>query len=192
VWVLSVQACEFFHADLHAGNLLVLKDGRVGFLDFGIVGRMPPAMSAAIDDLNAALATNNARGMARALIGMGATVGDVDEEKFARDIEKLLTRLGSGASDGEVSVDEAQIQDIVLDIATVAGENGLKLPREFGLLIKQALYFDRYTKLLAPDLDMMSDDRISRFKAPDQVPDALTEEEVEATVNGGTSISASE
>jgi len=52
VWALSVQRCEFFHADVHAGNLMVLEDGRVGFLDFGIVGRLPPAMSTAIDDLN--------------------------------------------------------------------------------------------------------------------------------------------
>lgn len=31
----SVVGCESFHADLHAGNLLVLPDGRVGFIDFG-------------------------------------------------------------------------------------------------------------------------------------------------------------
>lgn len=166
VWALSVQSCEFFHADVHAGNLLVLEDGRVGFIDFGIVGRLPPKMSKAIDDLNDALADNNARGMANALISMGATVDEVDEEQFAADIEKLLERLSSAtaqAADGTSTVDESQIQDLVLDIAQVAGNNGLKLPREFGLLIKQALYFDRYTKLLAPDLDMASDPRIARL-----------------------------
>ena len=36
---MSVRGCEIFHADVHAGNLLVLQDGRVGFIDFGIVGR---------------------------------------------------------------------------------------------------------------------------------------------------------
>jgi predicted unusual protein kinase regulating ubiquinone biosynthesis (AarF/ABC1/UbiB family) len=30
----------FFHGDVHAGNLLVLPDGRVGVLDWGIVGRL--------------------------------------------------------------------------------------------------------------------------------------------------------
>jgi len=33
----SLLACETFHADVHAGNLLVLEDGRVGFIDFGKV-----------------------------------------------------------------------------------------------------------------------------------------------------------
>ncbi|CAJ1408990.1 unnamed protein product [Effrenium voratum] len=165
VWALSVQKCEFFHADVHAGNLLVLEDGRVGFIDFGIVGRLSPQMATGIDRLNAALAVSDARGMASALISMGATVGEVNEDAFAADIESLISRLGGGSLDdvNGTSVDESQIQDVVLDIAQVAGNNGLKLPREFGLLIKQSLYFDRYTKLLAPELNMMSDDRIANF-----------------------------
>lgn len=31
----SLLACETFHADVHAGNLWLLRDGRIGFLDFG-------------------------------------------------------------------------------------------------------------------------------------------------------------
>jgi len=180
VWALSVQRCEFFHADVHAGNLLVLEDGRVGFLDFGIVGRLPPAMSAAIDDLNVALAKQDSKGMATALISMGATVGQVDDEAFAQDIEKLLQRLSNATNpDGEAVVDESQIQDVVLDIAQVAGNNGLKLPREFGLLIKQSLYFDRYTQLLAPGLNMASDSRIAGFSGGPLEADNASMEEVQ-------------
>ena len=170
VWALSVQKCEFFHADVHAGNLLVLEDGRVGFIDFGIVGRLSPKMATGIDKLNEALAVSDARGMAQALISMGATVGKVDEDAFAADIQQLIAQLGGSLENAtDATVDESQIQDIVLDIAQVAGNNGLKLPREFGLLIKQSLYFDRYTKLLAPELNMMSDDRISKFGAAEDV-----------------------
>lgn len=32
-----------FHGDVHSGNLLLLRDGRVGVLDWGIVGRLDPA-----------------------------------------------------------------------------------------------------------------------------------------------------
>ena len=35
-WGASVFGNEVFHADVHGGNLLVLEDGRVGFIDFGI------------------------------------------------------------------------------------------------------------------------------------------------------------
>ena len=34
VWFGSVLACESFHADVHAGNLIVCEDGKVGFIDF--------------------------------------------------------------------------------------------------------------------------------------------------------------
>ena len=44
---------------------------------------------------------------------------------------------------------------------THSQDNGLKLPREFGLLVKQSLYFDRYLKILAPGLDVMTDTRVS-------------------------------
>ena len=48
----------------------------------------------------------------------------------------------------------------MLQLVDVAEKNGLKLPREFGLLMKQALYFDRYQKVLAPDSDPLRDPRL--------------------------------
>lgn len=33
----SLIACDSFHADVHAGNLWLLRDGRIGFLDFGML-----------------------------------------------------------------------------------------------------------------------------------------------------------
>ena len=107
VWALSVQKCEFFHADVHAGNLLVLEDGRVGFIDFGIVGRLSPKMATGIDKLNEALAVSDARGMAQALISMGATVGKVDEDAFAADIQQLIAQLGGSLENAtDATVDE--------------------------------------------------------------------------------------
>ena len=39
------------------------------------------------------------------------------------------------------------------------------IPREFGLLLKQVLYFDRYVQLLAPDLQVVDDDRLEFMDA---------------------------
>jgi aarF domain-containing kinase len=57
-------------------------------------------------------------------------------------------------------VDESQVSDTLLKLVAVTDRNGLKFPREFGLLVKQALYFDRYTRLLAPDVDVSRDERL--------------------------------
>lgn len=43
----------------------------------------------------------------------------------------------------------------------VSESYGLRFPREFALLMKQLLYFDRYTRLLAPNMNMLQDQRIS-------------------------------
>ena len=39
-WVLTAIRVAAFHADIHAGNLLLLEDGRLGMIDWGIVSRM--------------------------------------------------------------------------------------------------------------------------------------------------------
>jgi aarF domain-containing kinase len=39
--------------------------------------------------------------------------------------------------DARINIDERETTKIVLDIVAVAENNGLKLPREFGLLLKQ-------------------------------------------------------
>ncbi|KAK6228784.1 ABC1 atypical kinase-like domain - like 6 [Theobroma cacao] len=93
VWFGSLLACESFHADVHAGNLWLLRDGRIGFLDFGIVGRISPKTWAAMEVFLASIATEEYESMAAALIEMGATNKDVDAKAFARDLEKIFSSI---------------------------------------------------------------------------------------------------
>jgi aarF domain-containing kinase len=170
-WTLSVLSCDFFHADMHAGNLLALADGRVAFIDFGIVGRVPPSIWQAVQDTGTAFAAQDYRGLAEALVAMGAAES-VDVDAFAADLEGLVASLEAVdpsvvATEGEdglltaqIAVDDAQITDVLLKLVETAERNGVKLPREFGLLVKQALYFDRYTKILAPEMDVLRDGRL--------------------------------
>jgi aarF domain-containing kinase len=172
VWSMSVTSMPWFHADVHAGNLLLLDDGRVGFIDFGIVGRISEKVFASVRELSLALAVNDSEGMALALCKMGATDDKVDIKQFAREIERVLDRMSNVQTDvtvmatqdgriaGRIDVNESEITNLLLEFVEVTENNGLKLPREFGLLVKQSLYFDRYLKILAPNVDVMSDDRL--------------------------------
>ncbi|KAM5556899.1 putative aarF domain-containing protein kinase [Rosa sericea] len=178
VWFGSLLACESFHADVHAGNLWLLRDGRIGFLDFGIVGRIDPQTWAAMEIFLASIATEEYESMACALIQMGATDTNVDAKAFARDLEKMFSSMkeldteiviatarepatNATAVSANVVVDERQMNALFLDVVRVSESYGLKFPREFALLLKQLLYFDRYTRLLAPNLNMLQDQRIS-------------------------------
>ncbi|QCE00809.1 uncharacterized aarF domain-containing protein kinase At5g05200, chloroplastic [Vigna unguiculata] len=178
VWFGSLLGCESFHADVHAGNLWLLRDGRIGFLDFGIVGRISPKTWAAMEVFLGSIAIEDYVSMASALIEMGATNKDVDTEAFARDLEKVFSSIKeldteivvattSGTASNTTTVaanivfDERQMNALFLDVVRVSESYGLKFPREFALLLKQLLYFDRYTRLLAPNLNMLQDQRIS-------------------------------
>lgn len=178
VWFGSVLSCETFHADVHAGNLWLLRDGRIGFLDFGIVGRISPKTWAAMDVFLTSISSEEYESMASALITMGATSKNVDAKAFARDLEKIFSSIqgldteitvatarGTTTSATAVSanllVDERQMNALFLDVVRVSESYGLRFPREFALLMKQLLYFDRYTRLLAPNLNMLQDQRIN-------------------------------
>lgn len=173
VWTQSVMSMPWFHADVHAGNLLVLEDGRVGFIDFGIVGRVSEKTFKAVSELSTALTAGDYKEMAQALCNMGAADEEVNIEQFGKDIEKVMQNLATVQTDvtvtatndgnilGSLNFDESEVTQVLLDIVDVTENNGLKLPREFGLLVKQSLYFDRYLKILAPNLDVMADQRVS-------------------------------
>ena len=60
------------------GNLLVLPDGRVGFIDFGLVGKIPAATWPAIMAALSAFASEDTEMLARALATLQATSTDVD------------------------------------------------------------------------------------------------------------------
>ena len=47
--------------------------------------------------------------------------------------------------------------EILPDATRVAYKYGITLPREFLLILKQLLFFDRYAKLAAPNLNVFSD-----------------------------------
>ena len=194
-WTSSVMNMPWFHADVHSGNLLVLEDGRVGFIgkisllslfgrckwtlkksnlvDFGMVGRVGEKTFKAVNELSTSLALGDYEGMAQALCNMGATDDAVDVKKFARDIEEVMQGMmnvqpdelavgvdSDGSVQASISFDEEEVTGMLLKIVAVTEDNGLRLPREFGLLVKQSLYFDRYLKILAPGLDVASDARM--------------------------------
>ncbi|KAK7301051.1 hypothetical protein RJT34_11907 [Clitoria ternatea] len=178
VWFGSLLACESFHADVHAGNLWLLRDGRIGFLDFGIVGHISPKTWAAMEVFLGSIAIEDYDSMASSLIEMGATNKDVDVKAFSGDLQKVFSSIkeldteivvatASGpatnatAVAANIVVDERQMNALFLDVVRVSESYGLKFPREFALLLKQLLYFDRYTRLLAPNLNMLRDQRIS-------------------------------
>lgn len=161
-WFASLMFCESFHADLHAGNLMVLTDGRLGFIDFGIVGRIEPQTWEATHAFVESLSNGDFRLMAESMTRIGMTRRSVDVGALARDLESLYGRFLQVEPEHVMNgaVNDNEINRIMLDIVAAGERHGIRFPRAFALLLKQILYFDRYVKILAPDLNVFADERI--------------------------------
>lgn len=166
-WFASLTQCEFFHADVHAGNLMVLDDGRIGFIDFGIVGRIRPQTWQAVSSFIGSVMAGNFEGMADAMIRIGITRESVQVPALARDLRNLyqsMDRIGpdeSAASQWQGDDTEDEVNNILMEVVRIGEDHGLHFPREFALLLKQFLYFDRYVHILAPEMDVFMDDRLT-------------------------------
>ena len=114
-----------FHGDVHAGNMMLLRDGRIGVIDWGIVGRLDPSthrffislLSAAMGDESAwPVVTKHITDVYGPAIGVAVGLSDEDLTAFVRSImEPALTRPF-----GEVSL-AGIMQTIQLQMAKAQG-----------------------------------------------------------------------
>ncbi|MDX1497264.1 MAG: AarF/UbiB family protein [Salinisphaeraceae bacterium] len=162
-WIASLIHCQFFHADVHAGNLMVLEDGRVGFIDFGIVGSLQPGTWEAMISFMTGKATESYTSMAQALVQIGIADRQVNVKRLADDLEALvrdLEKMDEKMMANPWNVDHSEMDEMMLSIVELGKQHGIRFPREFALLLKQLLYFDRYIDVLAPGMNMFGDERL--------------------------------
>lgn len=141
-WFLSLVATGEFHADLHAGNVLLLNDGRIGFLDFGLVGQIPPTKLNACLGLTQALAQADFASMAEAMIAIGMTQSTPNKKQLTQDLAHLFG--------GQIKHDNT----LLLTLSETGKRHGIHFPKDFALLVKQLLYFDRFMLTLAPNVSL--------------------------------------
>ena len=156
-WFSAMLRYGFFHGDVHAGNLMVLRDGRLGFLDFGIIGRLDKARRQQIASYLLAFATQDFAQLARTMAAMGAVDRKVDEAEwaaFAQDLKVAFQPFLRGSLGG------IDYSEVITNLLKVAQRHGAHMPSEFVLITRQLLYFDRYAKLLAPSLNLFADPRL--------------------------------
>jgi ubiquinone biosynthesis protein len=150
---LQVFEHGFFHADPHPGNLLILEDGRLAYLDFGLTGRLTAEMQDILVNLFLGLVYRDAESVALTLYRAGATDGRVDLKGFKREIERLMLKY-YGATLDELS-DPASL----IEIVQVAARFRIRLVPEYAVLARATSILDGIARELMPDKDIIEEVR---------------------------------
>jgi predicted unusual protein kinase regulating ubiquinone biosynthesis (AarF/ABC1/UbiB family) len=171
VWMEAALVHGPFHGDVHAGNLWVLDDGRAAYLDFGIMGELPPGYRDALKDAQyTTMIDGDYTRIVRAWKKLGIlSEGIGDDETVAAVIKGVMEPMLDLAI-GDVSLGELMDQQMKL-----AEQYGARAQRELVLVSKQLLYFERYAKELAPTYKMSRDLFLVKNVFPEEVAAVATE-----------------
>ncbi|MBO8129215.1 MAG: AarF/ABC1/UbiB kinase family protein [Peptococcaceae bacterium] len=138
-----------FHADPHPGNLAVLPDGRLVFMDLGIIGNLTPQARDHIGTMVLGLVKRSAEMVSRAIIEMGQVPPTVNKDALQRDIYKLQQKYY------EIPLSQINITESLTELLQVAFKHRIKLPNETTMVIKALITTDGVVKKLDPRISIV-------------------------------------
>jgi ubiquinone biosynthesis protein len=136
-----------FHADPHPGNVLLLGDGRLGLLDFGMVGRLGEARRIELAALLAAVVRKNEEALTD-LLQDWSQDGNVDTSELGADVAEFVGRYHG------VPLGQLDASALLADLASLMRENGLWLPPDIAMLLKVFVTLEGLGRRLDPDFQM--------------------------------------
>ncbi|WP_445955692.1 ABC1 kinase family protein [Yeosuana sp.] len=137
----------FFHADPHPGNLLVLPNGHIGYLDFGMMGSMLPRDIAILGKLFISVSNKNVHDVIKALqkLSNNVVISDMRELEFDINefVEKYYVR----------DIHENEMSTILLELKDIIINHGLKVPTYFFLFARSLLTLEGVIDKLDPNFE---------------------------------------
>ena len=129
-WMTMIFRHGFFHGDPHPANILLLDDGRIGLVDFGLAGRLTDEDMTRLTRLFIDAATENVAALPRRLSELGVRYPKEREDELRAAIEELYYRYyGSSLSE----IDPIEVIREGLDLIYSLN---LRLPTRFMMLDK--------------------------------------------------------
>ena len=140
-----------FHGDLHGGNLVVMRDGRVGLFDYGMTGRMAEPQRLAFLRMMMTGAANDVRGQLAAFRDLGALDPDADLDALMRILKvDQPVRDPTKMSSEELVV---EIQQVLRGLL----RSGARLPKHLMLYVKNMLFIDSAIHRYAPHVNVFGE-----------------------------------
>jgi ubiquinone biosynthesis protein len=145
--VILKMVCDdgFFHADPHPGNFFIEADGRIGLIDFGMVGKVDEPTQQLLADLLVNISKENADRLVDVFLELGVARRRVNRELLRRDVEHLLTVYWGR------QLKDVKIAALLNDVFTIMRNHRLHLPPNLALLLKTVIMIEGLGTNLDPD-----------------------------------------
>jgi ubiquinone biosynthesis protein len=147
-WMTMIFRHGFFHGDPHPANILLLDDGRIGLVDFGLAGRLSEEDMTRLTRLFIDAATENIDALPRRLAELGLRYPPEQEGELRDALSELFYRYyGSSVS----NIDPLEVMREGLDLIYSLN---LRLPTRFVILDKAIATLGAVGVELYPDFNV--------------------------------------
>jgi ubiquinone biosynthesis protein len=172
--VQMVMIDGFFHADPHPGNVVVeLANGRLTFLDTGMVGELDLSKRMSFAQFLLAFRDKDVAGLATTLRSLSTPFREPDETAFRRQFEQRIGPLIDTAP-GQT----APLQKLVSEALDVLRNCGLRLDSQLTLAAKAVAQAEAITSALVPEAEAADFAELGGAALEELVPEALTADTV--------------
>lgn len=139
----------FFHADPHPGNIQVMPDGTIVFLDLGMVGYLNEYRKSMISNFFIGVVSKDSRMVVSSIMDMDAKTERSNVRNFEKDVDAIIEKYLN------MPMSEIKIDEMLHEIFHTAYLNHVRIPREFALLAKTLGTLQGLLEKLAPDLNAL-------------------------------------
>lgn len=141
----------FFHADLHPGNLFVLADGRIGVVDYGMVGTLDERTRGHMLLLLVAIVEQDAERITDYLSRLGVVTRlTLDRMPLERDLRRLLAEYYG------LPLEQLNLQRLILEVTALVRRHNLTMPPNLALLLKMLLMIEGVARTLDPAFNIVA------------------------------------
>ena len=146
-YIKQVMEDGFFHADPHPGNVKVM-DGKIGWLDMGMMGRLSYRDRNLMAQAVRAIAVGDIALLEATITDLGEIQGKVDSGKLYGELRDLMDRYGN-ASMGSIDAVE-----FFKDTMEVMKNNSIRLPHGMTMLVRGLTQMQGVLLGISPDINM--------------------------------------
>ena len=140
----------YFHADPHSGNLIILDDDRICFIDFGLMGILPPKHKGALCDIIIGLVNHDPDRITKAMLRLSLNKEVENRSALEHQIFKLIEHYAY------LPIEDINIGHFLRDLLKLLINNKLIIPSDIFLLLKTIISLEGTIRKIKPKFDMIS------------------------------------